>query len=171
MRTAGNGGYNPTSTVQAGTPNGTLAGLVGDICFDTTGQAGYTCSVSGTSTTAVWVLDAASGSSFAWNNTTATTQAMAVQNGYISNNAALSTFTLPAAAAVGQRVSVQGSGAGGWLLAQNTGQTIHFGTSFTTGGTGGSLASTQQFDGVELICVTANTIWAVIRAQGNLTVV
>lgn len=172
----GNGGQIATSTVQAGNPNtvvsgSSFAGSQGDIYFDTTGLVGYTCTTPGASGTAVWSAESASSSAFSWLNTTGTTQTMAVNTGYISNNAALTTFTLPAVATVGQRVAIQGSGAGGWSLAQITGQTIHFGTSFTTGGAGGSLSSTQQFDHVELICITANTTWAAFNVQGNLTVV
>jgi hypothetical protein len=95
---------------------------------------------------------------------------MAINNGYVSNNAALTTFTIPTTIGVGQRVAVQGAGVGGWILAQNAGQTINFGTSTTTAGTGGSIASTQQFDHLELICITANTVFAAYNAQGNLLV-
>lgn len=166
----------PRSTVQSGNPNTVVSGSsfaaqLGDIYFDSTALIGYTATTGGASGTAVWTADASSSSSFSWNNTTGTTQAMAVNNGYVSNNAALSTFTLPTTAAIGQRVGIQGSGAAGWLLAQNAGQTVHFGTSTTTAGAGGSLASTNQYDHVELICITANTTWAAYNVQGNLTVV
>jgi hypothetical protein len=106
-----------------------------------------------------------------WSEVTGTSQAMAVNTGYIANNAGLVTLTLPATAAVGDIVRVTGKGAGGWLIAQNSGQTIFFGTSTTTTGVGGSLASTQRRDGVELVCVTANNDWNVLSVQGNLTVV
>lgn len=173
---AGKGGLQPTTTVQAGNPNTVVSGSsfaaqLGDIYFDNSANIGYTATTGGASGTAVWTADSSAASSFAWNNTTGTTQAMAVNNGYVSNNAALSTFTLPTTSAVGQRVAVQGAGAAGWLLAQNAGQTIHFGTSTTTAGAGGSLASTNQYDHIELICITANTTWAAYNAQGNLTVV
>ena len=116
-------------------------------------------------------IAATGGSGFTWTEVTGTSQAMAVNNGYIANNAGLVTLTLPATAAVGDVVRVTGKGAGGWLIAQNSGQTIYFGTSTTTPGVGGSLASTQRRDGVELVCVTANNDWNVLSAQGNLTVV
>lgn len=172
----GNGGQIPTSTVQAGNPNtvvsgASFAGSLGDIYFDTTGLAGWTCTTPGASGTAVWTAESASSSAFGWLNTTTTTQAMAVNTGYISNNAALSTFTLPAAATIGQRVAIQGAGAGGWLLAQNAGQTIHFGSVTTTAGAGGSLASTNANDHIELICTATNTTWQAYGSQGNLTYV
>lgn len=101
-----------------------------------------------------------------------TSQSAAVNNGYFTNNASLVTVTLPAAASVGDVVEVAGQGAGGWLLAQNAAQLIH-GTNgaVTTTGTGGSLASTNQWDIITVRCVIANTTWTVDNCQGNLTVV
>ena len=106
-----------------------------------------------------------------WNEVTGTSSAMAVSNGYIANNAGLVTLTLPATAALGSVIEVSGKGAGGWLIAQNSGQTIHFGNSTTTTGVGGSLASTLQYDTVKILCITANTTWVVLSNVGNLTVV
>lgn len=107
-----------------------------------------------------------------WTEVTGTSQAMAVSGGYIANNAGVVTLTLPATAALGDTVQVLGKGAGGWLIAQNAGQTIHFGISNTTTGAGGSLASTQRYNCVRLRCITANTDWIVTgEVQGTLTVV
>ncbi len=112
-----------------------------------------------------------SGGGYSWTEVTGTSQAMAVNNGYITNNAGLVTCTLPATAAIGDTVIVQGKGAGGWRIAQNADQTINFGASPTTTGAGGYIESTNQFDSVELLCITANTDWAVLTApQGTLTV-
>lgn len=105
-----------------------------------------------------------------WNEETGTSATMAVNNGYIANNAALVTLTLPAAAVVGDSVRVTGKGAGGWRIAQNAGQTIYFGTSTTTTGVGGRLDSTEVRDGIELVCVTANNDWNVISSIGNIDV-
>jgi hypothetical protein len=107
-----------------------------------------------------------------WVEVTTTSQAMAVNTSYIANNAGLVTLTLPAVAALGTIVSVVGKGTGGWLIAQNAGQTIFFGTLTSTPGVGGSLASTHRRDAVNLVCITANTEWEVWHGpQGNLTVV
>lgn len=163
--------YSPASSVTSGNPNGTKAGTIGDLYFDSVAQIGYTCTTTGSSSTAVWTADASSTNGFIWNNTTTTTQAMAVNNGYVSNNASLTTFTLPTTATVGQRVAVQGAGAGGWTITYGTGQLVHFGNVVTTTTTG-SLSSTNAFDEIELICITANTTWAVRGApQGNITYV
>jgi len=105
-----------------------------------------------------------------WNNVTGTSQSAAVNKGYITNNASLVTVTLPSTAAVGQVVRVAGSGAGGWRIAQNSGQTVRFGVSATTTGATGRLDSVNRYDAVELICIVANTDWAVISSQGNITI-
>lgn len=109
--------------------------------------------------------------SFMWNEVTGTSANMAVDNGYIANNGSLVTLTLPATAALGSVIEVSGKGAGGWSIAQNSGQTIHYGASNTTTGVGGSLASTLQYDTVRLLCTTANTDFVVLSSVGNLTVV
>lgn len=101
---------------------------------------------------------------------TGTSQAMAVNNEYTANNAGLVTLTLPATAAIGDYVIVNGLGAGGWKIAQNASQTIHAGSSATTVGVGGSLASTNRFDSIKLKCVVANTTW-IQQWAGNLTTV
>ncbi len=111
-----------------------------------------------------------SGGGLAWTDVTGTSQAMAVNNGYTANNAALVTLTLPATAAYGTVMSVVGKGAGLWKIAQNASQTIHFGITNTTTGTGGSLASNFQYDVVTILCTIANTDFTVIDSVGNLTV-
>ena len=107
-----------------------------------------------------------------WTNVTGTSQAMSGNTGYIANNAGLVTMTLPASAAIGTIVAVQGSGVGGWSIAQNSGQTIHYGVEDTTTGVSGSLSSTDRYDNAALICIVANTDWAVLYGNiGNLTVI
>ena len=101
---------------------------------------------------------------------TGTSQAAAVNTRYIANNAALVTITLPTTAAQGDVVYIVGKGAGGWKLAQNSGQTIH-GATDTTTGVGGSLASAARYNVVSVVCVTASTDWTIIDSQGTLTVV
>jgi hypothetical protein len=113
---------------------------------------------------------AATGSGLAWSEVTGTSQAMAINTGYIANNAGLVTLTLPSTAAQGSVIRVTGKGAGGWRLAQNASQTIFFGTSTTTTGTGGRLDSTATRDTVEIVCVTANNDWNVLSSIGNITV-
>jgi hypothetical protein len=106
-----------------------------------------------------------------WTDVTGTSQAMAVNSSYTANNASLVTLTLPAVAAYGVLFEVAYKGAGGWLIAQNASQSIRFGSSVTTSGVGGSLASSAAGDVVRILCTTANTGFEVLSAQGNLTVV
>ena len=97
---------------------------------------------------------------------------MAVNTQYITDNgASLVTYTLPATAAQGSIFRVFGSSSGGWKIGQAAGQTCHVGSSATTAGTGGSIASTNQWDNIELICTTANTTFVAHGVQGNLTIV
>lgn len=111
------------------------------------------------------------GSGIGWTEVTGVSQAMSADNGYVASNAGLVTLTLPATAAFGTVINVQGKGAGGWKIAQNAGQTIYFGSSATTTGATGYLASTNRYDSVQLLCITANTEWAMLGGpQGNITV-
>ena len=93
-----------TGTVTAGSFSGSGAGLTG---------------ISGTIT---------------WQNVTGTSQQAQPNTGYLANNAARVTITLPTAPNLGDIVRVSGVGAGGWTIAQNAGQTIwagQFGGSYT----------------------------------------
>ena len=113
----------------------------------------------------------ATSSGLTWTEVTGTSQTIVVDNGYIANNAGVVTFTLPILCALGEPVKIDGKGTGGWLIAQNAGQTIHFLSQDTTTGAGGSLASTLRYDCITLRCITADTEWIVESLVGNLTVV
>lgn len=176
----------------AGNPNGVVAGTTFQFCWDTTNQILYVCTSSGTSTTAVWTksitLTAGSGitisqsgddieissssSGMTWNVITGTSANTAANNGYIPNNVALVTLTLPVTASVGTTLGIVGQGAGGWSIAQAAGQSIIVGGSTTTVGVGGSLSSTNRRDSINFICTVANTTWTAWGGpQGILTVV
>jgi hypothetical protein len=101
-----------------------------------------------------------------------TTSANLVANTIVlANNAGLVTLTLPATCAVGKRFLIRGVGAGGWKVAQNASQIIHLGSSATTTGVGGSIASTNQYDALELTCIVADTEFVCSGVQGIITVV
>jgi len=108
--------------------------------------------------------------SFTWSVITSS-QSAAAANGYICNSSSLITLTLPSTVAVGALIEVTGLGTGGWKIAQNSSQNINFGTSTTTTGTGGSLASTHQYDSLKMVCTVANTTFNVLSSIGNITVV
>jgi hypothetical protein len=101
---------------------------------------------------------------------TDTSESAAVNTFYLTNNAGQVTITMPATAAVGDEVAVIGKGSGGWKIAQNAGQTIHFGDQNTTAGTGGSLESTDRYDAIKVVCMTVNSDFVTKNAIGNLTV-
>lgn len=157
---SGSGTAQQNACYIAGTYGVTPGGTINVALVDSNGQLGSTAT-----------LSPAQGGAMTWTEVTGTSQAAAVGNGYITNNVALVTVTLPATAAVGQRVAIVGKGAGLWKLAQNSGQTIHFGSIDSTTGTGGYLAATVKYDCLEVICITANTDWVVRDSVGSITVV
>lgn len=102
---------------------------------------------------------------------TSTSQAMAINTGYIANNSALVIATLPSISSVGDLVWIIGKGLGGWRIAQNAGQIIHFGDQDTTVGVGGHLDSSNQYDAIQLLCTAANTDWTCTGiSQGNIEI-
>ena len=114
-------------------------------------------------------FQAAAAGALTWNVETGTSVTMVANNGYIANNAGTVTATLPASAAVGDTFRITGL-QGTWVVAQNAGDTAHFGNQSTTTGAGGSLTSTDPRDAIEIICVVANTDFQVISSIGNITV-
>lgn len=86
--------------------------------------------------------------------TTTAQQAQAGTN-YIIGNALLTTVTLPVKGTPGDTVQVTGTGAGGWVLATNAGQTIYVAAS--SGGT--SVASAEQYDTLTVQCTVTDTTW------------
>ena len=105
-----------------------------------------------------------------WSVITADTTAV-VNRGYFTNKATRLTLTLPTTAAVGSVLRVSGMTAGGWKIAQNASEVIHFGKTDTTAGTNGYLESTLARDSVELICCVADNEWNVLSSVGNITIV
>lgn len=104
-------------------------------------------------------LFAATIGAITWAQIGGTTQAAAVNTGYIVDDNSLTTITLPATAAFGSVVSVRGLGTAGWRLQANTGQTIKYVGATTS--SGGSLSSAEQYDTVDVTCISANLIWSV----------
>ncbi len=111
------------------------------------------------------------GGGIAWIEILGTSQAMAVNTGYVANNGALITATLPATAAFGSVFELVGKGAGGWKIAQNASQTIFYGNQSTTPGAGGSLSSGHFRDAIRLVCTKADEEFTVLSSIGNQVVV
>lgn len=150
----------------AATDSGTATPAAGVLTF----AGGTNVTTSGAGST-VTINASGGGSGITWNEVTGTSQSAAVDNGYITNNAALVTVTLPATASVGETVRILGLGAGGWRVAQNASQYIRWDeNNVTTTGAGGRLDSTDDHDAVELICTVTNNGWGVASAKGNISV-
>lgn len=129
--------------------------------------------VMGTSPITFILMGSTGDDSFSWFEITTTAVSMTANNGYIASNAGVVTMTLPATSLVGATLKIVGKGAGGWLLAQGAGQQIKIGSAASTLGAGGSVASTNAFDSLELVCITADTIWSLVGApqSSGLTIV
>lgn len=102
-------------------------------------------------------------SSLLWNSQTTATVTAVVNNAYVITDASAVTVTLPVTAALGSCVAIAGKGAGGWVLAPGSGQTIQFGN--VTAST--SINSSNLYDCIEVVCIVANTTWAVRSVIGN----
>ena len=145
--------------VQVGDATGSLDSLP-------LGSSGEVLTSNGAGANPTWQ---AAGITWQVDATAATT--MVAANGYIANNGTQTVLTLPATASVGDTFRVTGMNtATGWQIAQNAGQTIHFGAQDTTTGVTGYLESTAIYDAVELVCNVADTDFIVISSIGNITV-
>ena len=110
--------------------------------------------------------------SFQWTEAAGALQTLAADSGFWANNGGGVAFSLPILCAVNSIIGIAGYNAGGWALSQNAGQTIHFdAATSTTPGLGGSLASTDRYDTIELLCTVANTEWTAISIKGNITII
>ena len=103
------------------------------------------------------------GGGFTWNKVAVNT-ALVEENGYITNNVAGLTFTLPAVAAIGDTFIVTQL-LGTWDIVCGAGQDIIFGTNETT--VGGFLQSFNIGDTVKFVCVTANSTFIVLSSMGG----
>jgi len=175
-----------------GNPNGFIAGNTFQLCWDSTNHILYVCTTSGNAGNAVWMKSisliagtgmtisqsganitlSVSGSGTSWVDVTGTTQAMVSNTSYVPDNSGLVTLTLPVTSFFGDVIDVVGKGAGGWIISQGAGQQVVLGSSSTTSGVGGSVASTNRNDSLSLVCTVANTTWSLHGGpQGNLTIV
>lgn len=144
----GSNGGNPTISTSAGNLNLT--------------STGGTVNVTGAFT--VNGSPVSGGGGLTPSEVTGTTQAMTVNTSYVANNASQIIFTLPATSAVGDRLEIVGKGAGGYRIAQGSGQQMKLADgTVTTSGTGDGLGATYPLGAIELVCTIANTTWAVVN--------
>lgn len=163
-------GTSAITDLSVGTDGQVLLGATGaDPAFATLTSTGGTIAFTPGANTLN--LESTASGGMAWAEATGATQAMAVNTGYITNNGNQLVYTLPASASVGDLLAVVGNSTDGWQIAQNASQTIHYISLDTTTGVGGSLTSTNRYDCIELICITADTDFVVRSSVGNITVV
>jgi len=114
---------------------------------------------------------AATGGGFTWTDVTSATQALSVQNGYFTDRGAGVTYTLPATAALGDVIKIDGK-LGLTTIAQNANQSIRFSSAITTVGVTGTAVGTNLGDCVTLRCSTAgaSTVWIAENFVGNWTI-
>jgi hypothetical protein len=98
-------------------------------------------------------------------------QALAIQTSYIANDTSLTTFTLPAAAAVGSEIQIVGSAlnTGGWKITYGAGQIIWGPGGSSTVTTGAATSATAAAQVVTIKCVVANTTWVIVSNSGTIT--
>jgi hypothetical protein len=100
----------------------------------------------------------AGGGGLVWSTIAGTSQSATVNTGWIPQNVGLTTITLPSTAAIGSFVSIQGQGSGGWLIDAPGTQIIRIGSSPTSAG--GTVSSANRYDAITLVCIVADTEWA-----------
>jgi hypothetical protein len=141
----------------------------GSVALVATGDAGQVLTSNGAGAAPTFQVNAGGGG-MTW-SAVADDGNLSINTGTIANKGTLLTITLPTTAAVGSVIRISGMGAGGWKLAQNASEIIHFGNTDTTTGTDGYLASSHIRDAVELVCCVADTEWNVVSSIGNITIV
>ena len=159
---------NATNTPQLTTNGQLIIGSTGALPVASTLTAGTNISITNGAGS---ITIAATNSDGPYTEVTGTSQTIAVNNRYAANNASLVTFTLPPTAAIGDRFSITGKGAGLFKIAQNASGQINVASQSTTAGVGGSLTAVQQYNSIECECITANNIWNVIGLTGDFTIV
>jgi hypothetical protein len=114
------------------------------------------------------------GTALTWVDITSGSQAIAVNTGYITDNATTVTYSLPTTAAQGSIFEIScGTSAAAttpFSISQAAGQSIKFGNQTSTTGVGGSVASTLKYDSIKVLCVVANTTFVVLSSVGNFIV-
>jgi len=98
-------------------------------------------------------------------------QAMTSNHTYIANDAALTTFTLPAASSVGDILQIVGSAlnTGGWKVTYGAGQIIWGPSGSSTITTGNAASATAAAQVMTMSCVVANTTWVITSNSGTIT--
>ena len=164
------GGLTVTSGTVTLTPLGWGAAVVNGgthaVSAATPGAAGTVLMSNGATALPTFQSPAAG---FVWGEATADIAPMLINNGYIANKASTPcSAALPATSAVGSVLEIVGKGATGWIITQAANQHIIFGNVSSTVGATGTVASALATDTIALVCITADLVWTVRSAGGNL---
>jgi len=169
---AGGGGFGSVNTIGANGASGQQYGGGGsgggNAPSQGTGKTGGAGGLGVVVVTEYVLASATIVTTLPWTEITSATQAFAVNNGYVTNRALGVTYTLPASGSVGDVIRISGK-SGISTVNQNALQQIVLSSASTTVGVGGSIASTNTGDCIELICTTGgtSTVW---RANGQIGV-
>ncbi len=108
---------------------------------------------------------------FTWTDVTGGTQTIAVENGYLTDNAGGVTYTLPATAAIGDTFKIVGK-LGLATITPNANQQLLVGSVSGAVGATGTAVATNVGDCIEFVCTTsgASTKWRAANFVGNWTV-
>jgi len=140
-------------------------GTTGIVPAPTAGQEGYVLSGAAT-----WIPMSGGGGGLTYTPITSS-QTASINTIYGANSSSLIVLTLPTVAPAGSIISVVGIGSGGWRIAQPSGVTINVGSQPSTTGTSGTVSSTNRYDSIQLICISANTTWSLLGgATGSFEV-
>jgi hypothetical protein len=158
-----------------GAPGATGSNGINSLIAETPEPAGVNCSYGGVKVTSgidangdgilqasevqatTFVCNGPPGPGITWIDVTGTTAQAASNQGYLADNAANVTITLPTAPVLGDIVSVTGVGTGGWMIAQNAGQNVR-----TTGLPGSRLAT----DGW-VLSSAPNNVWSSVASSAD----
>lgn len=111
------------------------------------------------------------GGGFTWTDVTTATQAMLIENGYITDRSAGVVYTLPATAVLGAHIIVMGK-LGITTITPNANQQILMSSASGTVGVTGTIVGTNVGDCIALVATTsgASTVWRALSWVGNWTV-
>ncbi len=172
----GNPGTNTLTVSAVGT--GVLSSLTGNSggpVFPTAGNTNIlgagSITVAGNPGTSTLTITSSATPGTTWSIITID-QTAAVNSGYFCNKAGTLLLALPAVSATGDIIEVVNKNTAlGIQFTQAAGQQIQLGNSSTTLGAAGTLTSSDVGDTLKLVCYTPNTIWSVVSAIGNWSVV
>ena len=158
------------------TITGNSGGPVTSNAFTIVGTGGTTFAWDGTQ----FVITSASPSGFTWNEVSGTSQTMSPGNGYICNNAALTTLTLPPVgpSSVGDAVKIISShdNTAGFKIALNANNQLLYGVEPPISGPTGYLQTStdeNEDNSISLICIAIGspTVWSLDAGpQGNFVI-